>query len=196
LETLTELKPRGGESGALIAGQLNRRGVDQLLGTNTFRPTLSAAVGIQDVWPLLLLIGSVAFFADVFVRRVAVSFEWVGAGLRALSARLSGRENNQSQVSISRLQSRKMEIEKEIESRRAATRFEPESDPENTKTVSGKRQLDDVLASEMEKTPALPPKIQRDDLDADPETSYTTRLLDAKRKSREARKDQRRDNEP
>ena len=48
--------------------------------------------------------------------------------------------------------------------------------------MTGKQKLEDVLASEIEKTPKLPPKISRDKLDAEQETSYTSRLLDAKRK--------------
>ena len=79
---------------------------------------------------------------------------------------------------MSRLQSRKAEIEREIESRRSATKFEPVADEK----ISGKRKLEEVLASEIEKTPALPPKIKRDKLDVDQENSYTSRLLDAKRK--------------
>ena len=43
------------------------------LTTNTFRPTLSAAIGIQDIWPWLLVLCGTAFFSDVFVRRVSAS---------------------------------------------------------------------------------------------------------------------------
>lgn len=84
---------------------------------------------------------------------------------------------------MSRLQSRKAEIEREIESRRASTKFEPTVDA----NVSGKQRLEDVLASEIEKTPALPPKIKRDKLDVDQDNSYTSRLLDAKRKVQQNR---------
>jgi hypothetical protein len=84
---------------------------------------------------------------------------------------------------MSRLQSRKAEIEREIESRRSATKFAPEPDAQ----ISGKQRLEDVLASEIEKTPALPPKIKRDKLGDEQETSYTSRLLDAKRKVQQDR---------
>ena len=76
-----------------------------------------------------------------------------------------------------------MEIEQEIETRRAATKFEPSPDIK----VSGKKKLEEVLASEIEKTPALPPKIQRDNLADQEKTSYTSRLLDAKRKVQKER---------
>ena len=82
-------------------------------------------------------------------------------------------------ASISRLQSRKAEIEKDIESRRAATKFE--ADPEIQ--VSGKQQLDDILASEIAKTPAPPPKIDREEKQE--EDQYTSRLLAAKKKAQD-----------
>ena len=184
LDALTKFEPRGGEPGMMIEGQLTKTGLRQLLEANTFRPTLTAAVGIQDIWPLLLVLCGVAFFADVLVRRVAITFDWVGEFARYLKSKLVGQEIERPQVSISRLQSRKLEIEQQIESRRAATKFEPSTDDSR----SGSQKLEDVLANEIEKTPPLPPKIPRDKLEAEQETSYTSRLLDAKRKIQQQRK--------
>ena len=155
-----------------------------MLETDTFRPTLSAAIGIEDIWPLLLVICSTAFFADVLVRRVAISFEWLWKFLRYLKSFVVAEESEVSAPSLSRLQSRKQEIEKEIEQRRAATRFEPDAGSESD-AKSGKQQLENVLASEIEKTPAAPPKIHRDTLNPDDESSYTSRLLEAKRKAQD-----------
>ncbi len=187
LDSLARFEPRGGEAGTVIDGSLTRKGLSQLLETNTFRPTLSAAIGIEDIWPLLLVICSTAFFADVLVRRVAISFDWLGNFGRYLKSFVVSSESEAPAPSLSRLQSRKQEIEKEIEQRRAATRFEPEVGGDATST-SGKQLLDDVLASEIEKTPAAPPKIKRDTLNPDDDTSYTSRLLEAKRKAREKQK--------
>ena len=187
LDMLAQFEPRGGEAGAVIDGSLTRKGLSQLLETNTFRPTLSAAIGIEDIWPLLLVICSTAFVADVLVRRVAISFDWLGKFWRYLKSFVVTVESEAPTRSLSRLQSRKQEIEKEIEQRRAATRFEPEIDSQAAST-SGKQQLENVLASEIEKTPAAPPKIQRDTLNPDDDTSYTSRLLEAKRKAQERQK--------
>ena len=242
LDSLTKFQPKGGEPGMIIEGDLSATGLDRLLAANTFRPTLSAAMGIQSIWPLLIVICGTAFFADVFVRRVAVPPEWgvrilafalvfaiamlftgipyqlmVGmayylpwlqtdvaqilgvlvtlaiCGLlvsapeflyRFYQSRFADASDEQPRQSISRLQSRKAEIERQIESRRAATKFEPVADAKMT----GKQKLEEVLASEIEKTPKAPPKIQRDKLDVDEETSYTSRLLDAKRKVQDQRK--------
>jgi len=187
LDSLAQFEPAGGEAGAVIDGSLTRKGLSKLLETDTFRPTLSAAIGIEDIWPLLLVVCSTAFFADVLVRRVAISFEWLGKFWRYLKSFVVSVESEAPAPSLSRLQSRKQEIEKEIEQRRAATRFEPDSDSQQG-SASGKQQLENVLASEIDKTPAAPPKIQRDTLDSDEETSFTSRLLDAKRKAREKQK--------
>ena len=182
LESLAQFKPRGGEQGSIVAGEMSKRGIDDLLQHNTFRPTLSAAIGIRDIWPFLTVLCAVVFFTDVFISRVAVSFEWVGTALNKLKTKMGLGESEVQPASISRLQSRKAEIEKEIESKRASTRFEPETDEEAT---SGKDRLDNILASELAKTPAPPPKIKRDKLSGEEESTYTSRLLDAKRKAQE-----------
>ncbi len=181
LDSLSQMKPTGGEIGATIDGKFTPTGVNDLLGINTFRPTLSHAIGITDAWPFLLVICATAFFADVFIRRVSIDlFGWVGRGYAYAKSFFVKTESEQRQSNISRLQSRKKEIEKSIETRRAATRFEPEVDEKMT----GRQKLDQVIGSEMEKTPKAAPKIQRDkSLDVEGDTSYTSRLLDAKRKA-------------
>ncbi len=255
LETLSQMKPRGGKPGVTLdtlpepqsewfnSGELNKQGrsaLSESITTNTFRPTLSAAIGIQDIWPWLLVICGTAFFSDVFVRRVSASpwaiiscfavvfsliglvalaiptiiergFQvempivdwWTIAGVIALltvyaafylsffvtsdwfterfasvKQKLFRRTTETAAVSIDRLKSRKAEIEKGIESRRATTKFIPEDETK----LSGGKKLEEIIASEIEKTPAMPPKIPRDKLDADESNSYTSRLLDAKRK--------------
>jgi len=181
LRTLVSFQPKGGQPGILMEGDLSRSGIDQLLQYNTFRPTLTAAAGFRDVWNLLLLFTAIVFLQDIFVRRVAVSFAWIGTGINSIKNRLTGKESTQAPASISRLQSRKAEIEREIESRRAAMRFQPEDDS----PASGKAKLEQVLASEIEKTPALPPKIPKEKLAAEQENTFTSRLLEAKRKAQQ-----------
>ena len=180
MKSLAQFKPRGGEQGEVIDGSLSRAGFDQLMQHNNFLPTLTAAINIEDIWPLLVVLCGLTFCADVFIRRVAVTFEWVPEAwdnlLRTMGLR---KDAKQAPASISRLQSRKAEIEKDIESRRAATKFEV--DPEVQ--VSGKAQLEEILASEIAKTPAAPPKIVREEKEE--EDQYTSRLLAAKKKAQE-----------
>ena len=123
-----------------------------------------------------------AVFASLFL-----AFLFSTEGFEQTLKRVKGwfsREDGQSEpASIARLQSRKAEIEKDIEARRAATKFEPNDD--SGKKISGSKKLEQVIGNEIEKTPALPPKINRDE-QADGE-SYTSRLLDAKRKLKKKR---------
>ena len=180
MQSLSQFKPRGGEAGEVIDGQLTKSELDQLLQHNNFTPTLTAAISIEDIWPFLVVLCGLTFLADVFVRRVALSFDWVPTMLNRIMAAVGlGKKKEKAPESISRLKSRKAEIEKDIESRRASTKFE--ADPETK--VSGKQQLDEILASEISKTPAPPPKIDREEKQE--EEKYTSRLLAAKKKAQE-----------
>lgn len=185
LDSLIQFKPKGGEPGVFIDGDLTNAGLNQLLAVNTFRPTLSHALNIEDAWPFLLLLCGLTFFADVFVRRVALDFGWVGRGFSRLRSYFKGEANEQFRSRMARLQSRKAEIEKQIESRRASTNFAPEVDAK----MSGKQKLDEVIGSEIEKSPKPPPQLKRDkSLDVESEDSYTSRLLEAKRKVQQQQK--------
>ena len=249
LKSLAALEPRGGAVGQMATAPLAPDTVAQLLEQDTFRPTLTNSLSIQDIWPFLLMLGTAVFFSDVFVRRVAVHWWAIGLSLALLlplvwslylgskwwasrnsfgpevsllqnemsvpmfvatlfgvfgsffaafllstegfeqkmkqvKGWFSQNSDKQEQASIARLQSRKAEIEKDIEARRASTKFEPNAD-DAAKKVSGSKKLEQVIGNEIEKTPALPPKINRDE-QADGE-AYTSRLLEAKRKLKKKR---------
>jgi hypothetical protein len=78
LLSLVRLRPKDGGEGKVIEGRL-APGTDfsDMLKTDTFRHDLAKAVSSQNVWPWVLVLGSVLFLADVFVRRVQVSFDWL-----------------------------------------------------------------------------------------------------------------------
>jgi hypothetical protein len=185
LKSMARLEPTGGQVGKLSPVSLASSAMNELQEMNTFRPTLSASVSIQDVWPWLVLVCGTVFLADVFVRRVAVTFSWVGDLWRKIVAKFTGGVVEEKPSSMSRLQSRKAEIEKEIETRRGNVRFAPDEPADNASGKSGKQQLEDVIASEIEKTPAPLPKPADNKFAADDESSYTSRLLEAKRKARQ-----------
>jgi uncharacterized membrane protein len=181
IQALAQNKPRGGEPGEVVEENIANASLDGPTEFNSFRPTLTAAVGIEDIWPLLVVICGLTFAADVFVRRVAVSFEWLAPAFERVMTSIGLKQKEEKPAaSISRLKSRKAEIEKEIESRRASTKFEPSPDVQ----VSGKEKLDEILSSEMAKTPAAPPKIKRE-TENNEEEQYTSRLLAAKKKAQE-----------
>ena len=186
LQNLANFKPTGGGEGQVIDGELSDRGLQQLLGFDYFRPTLTHAVGIEDVWPWLVLVCSTVFLGDVFIRRVAVDLAPVWRWLGDQRRRFTGGEEVERKASLARLQSRKAEIEQSIETRRSATRFEPQLDESK---MSGQAKLDAVIGDEIEKTPRRPERIVRDEAADQEETSYTSRLLDAKRKAKKNRGD-------
>ena len=192
LKTLSQFKPLGGEKGTLIGvndkdetRDFVEENVASLVTVDTFREGLPPSISSQDVWPLFLLVAASVFFADVFVRRVTVSFDWVGPFLVWMRTKLFGAEDTDDhEERLDRLRSRKAAVAGEIDERRAATRFEPEM-PEDGAPAA--RDLDEVLQdaagggapveqSRPRPTSQLTPDAQEED-------SYTSRLLKAKKKA-------------
>ena len=104
-------------------------GLPALLKFDTYRHNLIKASSSQDVWHYLLLAAACLFFADVFVRRVQVSFAWLPPMLGRVRDRVLRREAKAAPAeTIERLRSRKAAISQQIEERRAAARFEPTPD--------------------------------------------------------------------
>ena len=186
LDSLVQFDVADGEKGKIIEGELSDRGKEELLSVNTFRPTLSTKVGIHDIWPFLVVLCGSVFFFDVFVRRVALNFDFITEYIQKLRSKS---DESQFESNISRLQSRKAEVEKQIEMRRTKARFEPEIDEK----ASGKDKLDQVIGDEIDETAdRRMPKKRDKSLDVNKEEkSYTSRLLDAKRKAQ--KKQQRND---
>lgn len=182
LDTLVQFDVSDGEKGEVIRGELSEQGLDDLLAVNTFRPTLSTKVGIHDIWPFLVVLCGTLFFLDVFVRRVAINFDFINDYVKKWTAK---RNETEVESNISRLRSRKAEVEKQIEMRRAKSRFAPEVD----EATSGQEKLDKVIGDEMDETAdRRRPKKRDKSLEVNEEQkSYTSRLLDAKRKAQKNR---------
>jgi len=176
LLTITDLTPTGGESGQIIVGSLNNENVNSLLDVDTFRHNLPRAVSIRDIWPLLLVIASCVFFADVFVRRVSINFAWLTPVFEAVNGFILRREKPDApDERLARLKSKKSEIETGISERKATARFEPEPDEQVDLDaldldagVSG--------APEEKKRPTTQEVTPEDD-----QETYTERLLKAKK---------------
>jgi hypothetical protein len=184
VKSLAELTPKGGESGQVIAGELSKEKIDTLLAVDTFRKGLPLAISSQDVWPLFLVIMGCVFFADVFVRRVTVSFEWLGPALVKLRARILGRkEVEQSEERLEVLRTRKAAIAEQIDDRRAATRFEPV--PDSLPRAGDASQILEQASAGMAATPTPTPRPASQLTPNQPEAeSYTSRLLKAKQQAR------------
>jgi uncharacterized membrane protein/Mg-chelatase subunit ChlD len=187
LKQLASLKPRGGEEGQIATGDLTQP--DGLVEKfNSFRHNLTKAISSQDAWQWFLVIGAVLFFADVFVRRVAFSYEWIAPIVDFVQQRLLRRPTDDTiETRMERLRSRKQEVHGAFDEQRAAARFDPQPDAP-AGTAPPARSLDEALkdAGGAGSAAPTPPPAARPGMapgQTDKDNSYTARLLDAKKKS-------------
>ncbi len=184
LESIAELPAKKGEPGKLLPPlpelpEENEKAEQKLqpqLAVNPFRHDLPQAVASQDIWPWLVMAASCCFFADVFVRRVQINLQWlVPIGTRFLDIVLRRERHEAAPETMSRLRSRKEEVDRAIESRRAATRFEPDAaapvDPNALAAAEAKPTAPSAPTAQPTKPVA----------ETEPADSYTTRLLKAKK---------------
>jgi hypothetical protein len=187
LQNLVRLRPKDGQPGKVIAGEMRREKLDELLKVNTFRHDLAKAISTRDVWPLILLVAACVFFADVFIRRVTVDFYWIGPALTWLWDRVLRREWVEvADERLERLRSRKAEIAGQLDERRAAARFEPQ-----VAAGAPAKELAEVLEEAAGPAPTAPPRPKPEEtkLTTEPaDQSYTARLLEAKKKAWKDRK--------
>jgi uncharacterized membrane protein/Mg-chelatase subunit ChlD len=183
LESIADLPAKKGEPGKLLpplptlpedAAKADEQ-LQPQLAVNPFRRDLPQAVSSQDIWPWLVLVASVCFFGDVFVRRVQVNLEWlVPIWTRFVDIILRRERHEAAPETMSRLRSRKAEVDQSIESRRAATRFEADAatavDPNA------------IEAAEAKPTTSATPTVAATKPVAEEEKEdYTSRLLKAKK---------------
>jgi uncharacterized membrane protein len=184
LESMASLSAKGGESGTLVAplpAVTNPDApppMDEQLAVDPFRRDLPAAVASRDIWPMLVLLGSCVFLADVFVRRVQIGFDWLDPVWQFISEHILRRQRQAAQPqTMSRLRSRKAEIDEQIQRRRAATRFEaaPETpiDPTALEAAQAKPSTT--------QPPSAPEKKSLAEGEQPAEDDYTSRLLKAKK---------------
>jgi uncharacterized membrane protein/Mg-chelatase subunit ChlD len=180
LRTLAGMAPRGAPPGAWIEPPPGTPG-EQLaafLRFNSFRHDLPPATSAQPAWHLVVWLGGLLFFADVFVRRVHVDFRFVGRGLARLRDFVLRRAPAPPPAEhLARLRSRKAEVTTALEQRRTAARFEPTRDvPADADTLAELLRQQPVVSTPQPPTPSLEPEQERD--------TYTARLLKAKQEAR------------
>ena len=186
IRSLALLRPRGGEAGTVIVPPTEKSKSDKSPVVDTFRKGLPPSISSQDVWPLFLVLMGCVFFADVFVRRVTVTFEWVPPLLRRIQAKLRSQEIEQPEERLERLRTSKAAVTEQIDERRAATRFEPVID-EGSRQASPDEILQQAAGGTGTAPPPPPTRSSQLTPDAPEAESYTARLLKAKQ---QARKDQ------
>lgn len=178
LNRLAQMKPTGGNQGKVIEGSLFEEGLTSLLETNVFRRNLASAISSNYVWPWLVLISGCVFFGDVFVRRVAVNFDWVAPAMAAAKNAVLRREPEAGpDERLERLRNRKAIVESQIDQQRAAARFELAPEQEEHADTS-------VLDPSAPDASADRRAAGQSDDQVRPETEeedYTSRLLKAKK---------------
>ena len=173
IASLASVQPEGGEPG-VVTVPLDTNPSEELVDTDAFRGGLALARSIRDAWPWFVLCGCCLFLTDIFVRRVAINFNWVGRTFD----RLRGAKGEQDSVVTARLDAlrkNKEALDDSLEKRRASVRFEP------TEVDAGD---DDIDLTNMS-APKRPKPDAKTQPAAEPEgPSYTERLLEAKRKAK------------
>ena len=186
LVNLTSMRPKQGEPGRLIEGEMRTDSFNDLLKVDTFRGDLMRAVSSQNVWPIVLLIGACVFFADVFIRRVSLSWEWLLPIKNWIWTRVLQREVAPVvDARLERLRSRKAAVAGDLQERRATARFEPLADTSSNvsladvmdKAAGGAPLTATAESQEAAKKQTLGP------MESEQE-SYTARLLKAKQQAR------------
>jgi hypothetical protein len=187
LSELAGLTPAGGASGVQVAAPFGPGEIDSLLGYDPFRRSLATTFSVSDMWPLLLLVFGFLFATDVAIRRVVPSWAWMGSLQKRLAARWSGATAAGASVerSLARLQARKDAVRQQRAPDQAvpAPPRSPPSPEGGAESGSGSQQLASVL---QQHTPTLrePPKPRTVESIEDDEPTFTSKLLEAKRKSR------------
>ncbi|MBN1853722.1 MAG: VWA domain-containing protein [Pirellulales bacterium] len=179
LEAIVELPAEGGKPGQLVEGALDRRDMKKMLAVDPFRRDLPKAKSIEDIWHWLVMCGSCLFLADVFIRRVQVSLDWIPPFFaRARDWMMRRQAPVRQEEIISRLKRRKAEVDTTIDDRRAASRFDiPSGEAESGIQTSILEQ-----ATRSTAPPAGLGRPPEQTLNTEPEEeSYTERLLKAKK---------------
>ncbi len=181
LETLAARIPVGGSSGTLSAS-LEKDSMKEVLGVDTYRKGLPPAKSLKDIWPLAVLFGATLFFADVFVRRVALD---LGLPLRMLAAKLRRRREEsialgaEQKKRLDRLRSSKTIVGDDLQKQRASTQFEPDQPIASSATTA-----EDAFGSGDSKSKRSDLASTKPSMGVEEEQSYTSRLLEAKRKAK------------
>jgi hypothetical protein len=187
LETLATMKPKHGKPGHLIevrdAPEKDEQHIRKLLDFNPFRHDLPKASSNQDIWPLLAMMACMVFFADVFTRRVHVSFAWLPPLVAKARDKILRRESAPLENKVmDRLRSKKAEVTESLDQRRAAARFEPAPDAPVESISAQTAMPTEAPQARPRPTPTQITPGQKE------EEGYTSRLLKAKQKVWEERK--------
>lgn len=173
ISELASVKPAGGETGEVTA-PLGASPDENPESRNAFRGGLSLARSIRDAWPWFVLAGCCVFLGDIFVRRVAINFDWIGVAIKKIRGMPDAKDATTT-ARLDALKKNKELLDEELQRRRTSVRFEPTQLPDENDAGGWNADVKDSKQT-ISETKKLAP-------DPD-EPSYTERLLAAKRKAR------------
>ncbi|MEM9186290.1 MAG: VWA domain-containing protein [Planctomycetota bacterium] len=190
LEEIARLAPKEGSPGKVIddeAGvQLPTEGElpEPLVAVDPYRRDQPPTFASQDIWPLLVLLSSCVFLADVFVRRVQIGTEWMGPAGAWLARHVLRRQPEEKQAeTMSRLRSRKAEVREQTTGRSSA-RYEAGESVDADESP--------LFAPDAPAAKPTQPKQgggMAESKEQKREESYTERLLKAKQKAKRDREE-------
>ncbi len=175
LEALASIEPRGGTVGRITV-PLGDKASEELIESNAFRGGLALAKRIRDAWPVFVLAACCLFLGDVFVRRVAVNFDFIGAAVRRLQGTASDKDTLVT-ARLDALRKNKEALDDSLQRRRASVRFEPTAEP-----LDSDAELDPFAGKTTTEKPQPPAESDQGEKSAG--LTYTERLLEAKRKAK------------
>ncbi len=184
LEQLAKLEPTGGIAGS-ISEPLDPSSFEKLLKNDTYRAGLPKAMSLQDIWPICLLLGALALFGDIFVRRVSLDYAYP---LKWLAKRFNPGETAKDadrKLSIERLRNKKSEVSGELQQAKSATRFESNEVADNRDTST----LDDALAGKLPSVTSVGATSSTGMAQKEEQAGYTARLLAAKKAAKSKNSD-------
>ncbi len=187
LRQLSELQPVGGSVGTMTE-PLDRAEWESLLALDSFRPGVPQVRSLQDIWPWAVLFGATLFFADCFVRRVAIDLL---APLKAFQKRRAKQAEVDAAAAARLDRLRTTKQESTASSTSLAGGFAENRSQTFQSTESASQRPDGEFgassAAESKKSsPAAKPSLAKDSED---ELSYTERLLRAKKSGKKDPKD-------
>lgn len=179
MESLARQVPSGGQAGQVFP-PLEQNLSDELVGSNPFRGGLADARSIQDAWPWFSLVAGSILLLDVFVRRVSLRVDVFTDWLADPS---KSETEQQTQERLDSLNQKKRALSKTIESR-GDIRFAPDEKeistspnvPDGFIEPDGSTVASEDLKAEQSKAENLKER----------SSSYTQRLLDAKKRARKS----------
>jgi hypothetical protein len=174
IQALAASEPRGGEAGQITA-PLGTQPTEELIDSDAFRGGLALARSIRDAWPWFVLAGCCLFLGDVFVRRVAINFDWIGTALKKMRGVTTEKDATVT-ARLDALKKSKESLDDSLERRRASVRFEPTAVDATTEPIDS---LDQPAAAGLASSSPGDQEASQSD-----GPSYTERLLEAKRKAR------------